>query len=196
MRRLACVIALYATWLGACGADAAGAADSGPPPPQGGVTGEECFAELEAPEAGFIEIQRFRSEDDSVEVWRARKPGDRSAVGETFPYDLIAVWIDSADEDGRCVTDRAAMTYEFAHHNWDESWTVETEHAIYAARETYNIGAAGSSWADTLEAKDSGGRTLFTVELVDRGCETLPYDLNPCLMRMRLDSPPEGWGDE
>jgi hypothetical protein len=196
---IAWIIAVWAASLGGCGDDAAGAADSGTAPPQRGVTGDDCFATLEEPPAGFIEIQRFGSVDDSVEIWRARKPGERSAVGETFAYDLIAVWIDSADEDGTCVTERGAMTYEFAHHNWAESWTVETEHATYMGRETFGNAMAEPaewSWADTLEAKAPSGATLFTVELVDQGCESLPYDLNPCLMRMRIDTPPEGWGEE
>jgi hypothetical protein len=193
------IIAVWAAWLGGCGDDATiGAVDSGTSPPRA-MTGEECFALLEEPAAGFIEIQRFGSADDSLEIWRARKPGERSSVGETFPYDLIAVWIDSADEDGTCVTEREAMTYEFAHHNWDESWTVETEHATYTGREMFGNGPADPAewgWTDTLEAKAASGATLFTVELVDQGCETMPYDLNPCLMRMRIDTPPEGWGEE
>ena len=195
--RTTVAIALYAACLIGCGDDAASVSDSGAPPQQA-TTGDECFGALEAPAAGFIEIQRFAATDDSVEIWRARKPGERSAVGETFAYDLLAVWIDGAGEDGTCIADRAAMTYEFGHHNWDEVWTVRTEHATYTGREMYGSSADPSAWTwtDSLEAKDASGTTLFTVELVDQGCETRPYDLNPCLMRMRLDAPPPGWGEE
>ena len=43
---------------------------------------------------------------------------------------------------------------------------------------------------------DETGATLFTIDLVDDGCESMPYDLNPCLLRMRTDEPPPGWGEE
>ena len=197
-QRAAWVTVACAAWLG-CGEDAAVARDAGGPPPGQALTGEECFETLEAPAAGFIEIQRFKSSDDQIEIWRARQPGDRSAVGETFPYDLIAVWIDGGDEDGTCVRDRAALTYAFGHHNWAETWTVETARATYTVRETYDNAPADPTdwmWTDTLEAKAASGTALFTVDLVDQGCETRPYDLNPCLMRMRIDSPPQGWGEE
>jgi len=163
------------------------------------TTGEECFEELTAPAIGFVEIQRFVSEDGDLSVWRARQPGERSAVGETSPYDLVRVWIDSADEDGTCVTEASALTYTFGHHNWSESWTVTTAHAMYAVHEMYNNGPADpEEWGfvDTLEAKDESGDVLFTAELVEDGCESRPYDLNPCFTRMRIDMPPPGWGEE
>jgi len=186
------------------GAAACGSGDDAPadaagnmPNPGTPTTGEECFADLEAPvSGGFIEVQRFVADGGGLTLWRARRPGDRSAVGETFAYDLVRVWIDSADEDGTCVTDPSAMTYTFGHHNWAETWTVETAYALYTGRETFSVGPTESRWTDLLEAESSNGTVLSTVVLLDEGCESLPYDLNPCLARMRIDEAPEGWGQE
>jgi hypothetical protein len=190
-------LALLLAMSGAgCASDDEATSDAGNAP--GATTAEECFGEL-APQgdAWFIELQRFKSEDGAVRVWRSRQPGDRSAVGETFPYDLVRAWIETDDEPGTCVTERSALTYEFGHHNWAEEWTVQTDRALYIGREMYSTGAAAAvGWTDVLEAQDESGATLFTVDLVDDGCETSPYDLNPCLMRMRTDEPPEGWGEE
>jgi hypothetical protein len=193
--------------LAGCASDDDDAGDAGAAPmddagdpPDAMTSAEECFGEL-APQgdAFFIELQRFKSEDGAVQVWRSRQPGDRSAVGETFPYDLVRAWIETEDEPGTCVTEASALSYEFGHHNWAEEWTVQTDHALYIGREMFANAAADPAefgWTDTLEAQDASGATLFTVDLVEDGCETEPYDLNPCLMRMRTDEPPEGWGEE
>jgi hypothetical protein len=163
------------------------------------TTGEECFDDLAAPDTGFVELQRFRSEDGAVRIWRARQPGDRVAVGETFPYDLVRAWVEAENEPGTCVTQASALTYEFGHHNWSEEWSVTTDHARYIGRELYSNSApddADFGWTDSLEAKSASGATLFMVDLVDDGCESMPYNLNPCLRRMRTDTPPPGWGEE
>jgi hypothetical protein len=162
------------------------------------ITAEECFADLTAPTDGwFVETQRFATADDAIELWRARKPGMRSAVGETFPYDLVRFWIGSDDEPGTCVTAPSAMTYDFAHHNWDETWSAITEHGRYVVHERLEFGDAATSWQDTLDVFDlndvpRGG----TQTLEATGCASLPYDLNPCLFRTRIDMPPPGWGEE
>jgi hypothetical protein len=196
-----------ASWLAlavmGCASDDEAALDAGNAPGDGDgdavTTGEECFADLEAPDVGFVELQRFESEDGSVRVWRARQPGDRMPVGETFPYDLKRAWIETEDEPGTCVTAVSALSYEFGHHNWAEEWTVTTDHAQYIGREMYSTTSADTAqwdWTDTLEAQDDRGETLFMVGLVDDGCESMPYDLNPCMLRMRTDEPPPGWGEE
>jgi hypothetical protein len=200
--RALCLASWLALAVMSCASDDETTQDAGNGPGDGDgdvTTGEECFAEVEAPEAGFIEIQRFESEDGAVRVWRARQPGQRSAVGETFPYDLKRAWIETEDEPGACVTAASALSYEFGHHNWAEEWTITTERAQYIGRELYSSGPTDLeewSWTDTLEAKDDSGATLFMVGLVDDGCESMPYDLNPCLRRMRTDMPPPGWGEE
>jgi len=204
--RTLCLALLLAIDGAGCASDDEATSDAGNAPGDGdgdapgATTADECFGEL-APtgDSWFIELQRFKSEDGSVRVWRSRQPGDRSAVGETFPYDLVRAWIETEDEPGTCVTERSALTYEFAHHNWAEEWTVQTDHALYIGREMYTTTAADSAqwgWIDTFEAQDEGGTTLFTADLIDDGCESEPYNLNPCMLRMRTDEPPEGWGEE
>ena len=45
--------------------------------------------------------------------------------------------------------------------------------------------------------KDATGATLVSdVPLIEDGCNTLPYDLNACVLRTRSDAPPPGWGEE
>lgn len=206
--RTLCLALLLTMSSGGCASDDDAPSDAGNAPGDGDgdggapgmTTAEECFGELApAGDAFFIELQRFKSEDGAVQIWRSRQPGDRSAVGETFPYDLVRAWIETEDEPGTCVTEGNALSYEFGHHNWAEEWTVQTDHALYIGREMYSTAAtdpAEFGWTDTLEARDETGATLFTVDLVEDGCETSPYDLNPCLMRMRSDTAPEGWGEE
>lgn len=210
MKRLILVSCLVMSSLAGCDSDddadpsgdAGGRQDAGDTPDAGGMTTtpEACFGEL-APvgDAWFVELQRFESEDGAVRVWRSRQPGDRSAVGETFPYDLVKVWIETEDEPGTCISSASALSYTFGHHNWAEQWTATTEVAKYIGREMFSNAPANPQewgWTDTLEAQDEAGATLFMVNLVEDGCETSPYDLNPCLMRMRTDMPPEGWGEE
>ena len=199
---MACTIWKVAAWTAlaltssaGCGSDDEAMSDAGGGP----IAAEDCFADLAAPEAGFVEVQRFRSEDGSLRVWRARQPGDRSAVGETFPYDLVRAWIETEDEPGACVTEARALAYTFGHHNWAEEWSMTTAHAKYIGREMFSNAPADPAewtWTDTLEAQDDDGAPLFTVGLIEDGCETMPYDLNACMQRMRIDEPPPGWGEE
>jgi len=196
--RALCLALLLAIDGAGCASDDEATSDAGDAPRA--TTPQECFGEL-APDgdAWFIELQRFKSEDGAVRVWRSRQPGDRSAAGETFAYDLVRAWIETDDEPGTCVTARGALTYQFAHHNWAEEWTVQTSRALYIGREMYMNGPADPKewgWIDTLEAQDESGATLFTVDLIEDGCETAPYDLNSCLLRMRTDEPPPDWGEE
>jgi hypothetical protein len=157
-----------------------------------------CFDPLSTPSAGFVEVQHFESAERGVRITRARQPGERSAVGETFPYDLVRVRIE-ADGDAACVSEAAAMTYEFGHHNWNETWSVRTEKARYVVREQYDFQAGSERpWADSLEARSLEDDSLLwgPVDLEPDGCYSLPYDLNPCLMRTRIDEPPAGWGQQ
>jgi hypothetical protein len=149
------------------------------------------------PAAGFIEIQAFSSVERDVYIERARQPGQRSAVGETFAYDLKAVLITTAD-DAACVKRSADLSYEFGHHNWSEIWSVRTTKARYVVHETYSFENQGRPWVDTVEARALEGDALLwgPVALQDEGCRSLPYNLNPCLRRERTDMPPADWGSE
>lgn len=195
LRHVLCV-----AWaLMACGDDDGGAGPNTDHDASVMMTAEACFADLTAPTDGwFVETQRFVTSDDAIHLWRARKPGTRpGAVGETFAYDLVRFWIGSDDEPGTCITASSAMTYDFAHHNWNETWSATTDFARYVVHERLDFGATETSWQDTLEVFDPndvprGG----TQDLEDDGCSSLPYDLNPCMFRTRVDTPPPGWGEE
>jgi len=138
-------------------------------------------------------VQAFETADGTIRLWRARRPGDRSAVGETFPYDLVRFAVES-DDDVACVTTPGALAYEFGHHNWNEAWTADTALHTYAVTESLSFGDAGAVWTDRLTVTTAAGApVLGPVALEPTGCFSIPYDLNPCMSRQRTDSPPEGF---
>ncbi len=157
---------------------------------------EGCLTHLKAPENGFIEVQRFVVGEPELTIVRARRPSDKPTVGETFAYELVAVALKSADEEA-CITDSAQLSYSYAHHNWDETWSVRTSRAHYAVRETYVLDFENQGWKDSLEVRSLEDDSLLfpAVELEADGCYSLPYNLNPCMQRTRTDKAPEGWGD-
>jgi hypothetical protein len=177
--------------------DASGSDDGGAAQSDGAADIADCLKGVTAPAAGFIEIQAFSSVEHGVYIERARQPGQRSAVGETSPYDLKIVAI-TADDDAACVQRAADLRYEFGHHNWDEVWSVRTTKARYVGRERYGFDDPQQPWTDTLEARALADDALLwgPIPLSEEGCRTLPYNLNPCLMRERIDEPPADWGNE
>lgn len=157
---------------------------------------EACLSDLGEPDFGFLGIQRFRSADGKVRVARARQIIDAPTVGETFAYALVRFWIESDEEPGTCVRGKSALTYEYAHHNWNETWSAETDLALYEGAEVFSPIDAEVRWADTLTAKSKDGKVLWgPLELEEDGCSSLPYDLNACSTRTRSDEPPPGWGE-
>lgn len=157
----------------------------------------ECFADLMAPSESFVSIQRFVSEDGTIKLWRARQPGNRSgAFGETFAYDLVRAWVDSPREPNTCVTDATALSYEFEHHNWNDTWTVVAGDTRFEVNELYSFDGTEPTWSDTLRMFEPNDVPVGgTQTLVAAGCSSLPYDLNPCMLRVRVDMPPAGWGE-
>lgn len=160
----------------------------------GDVAAEACFAGLKAPATGFISIQAFSVEELGLTLMRAREPGERSAVGETFPYDLLRVSLSSAEED-TCVTKKSALSYEFGHHNWNEKWSARTARARYVVRELRSFDDPATPWIDSLEVRSLEDDSLLMgpFALKEAGCRSLPYDLNPCSLRTRIDKPPADW---
>lgn len=143
----------------------------------GAVTLDSCFAGL-APTggAGFVGTLSFESEDGSTRVRLARQPGDRSSVGETFPYDLVRFGI---ERDGvvECITDRDALAYDFGHHNWDDTATA-TGRADYVVRVRLDLTTDPVAWIDTLQINEAAPITL-----TETGCDSIPPDLNHCSLR-------------
>ena len=163
--------------------------------PDGGSAFDVCFADLAAAGSWFTEVQGFQTADDSIRLWRARRPGSRSSVGETFPYDLVRFAVES-DDDVACVAAPGALTYEFGHHNWDESWTAETALRTYSVTEALTFDEDGTTWTDALTVTTAAGApVLGPVTLEPTACFSVPYNLNPCMSRERTDSPPEGFGE-
>lgn len=148
---------------------------------------EGCLSEL-APAGAFFEVQAFETDDGSLRLWRARRPGDRSAVGETFAYDLVGFAIDS-DAERTCLHDGAAFSYEFGHHNWNETWEARTSAARYRGREEYVFTVEDAEWHDTLTVYPLTGEipSMDPVTLREAGCYSIPRDLNPCFRRQRTD---------
>lgn len=179
---------------GAAGRD--GSADDPPHAPQP-TQFAGCLDGLVAPESGFIEVLSFVASEPNLKVMRARQPGNRSAVGETFPYDLVGVAIQTDDEEA-CIFEAAQLSYTFGHHNWSETWTLRTKHALYTVREAYSFDNDELPWKDTIEAHSLTDNTRLwgPIPLEADGCFSLPYNLNPCMKRTRTDTPPEGWGTE
>jgi hypothetical protein len=161
------------------------------------TSAEACFADLTMPDRGWIEVQRFRADEPGIRVWRARQTTDGPTIGETTAYKLVRVWVQSDEEPGACVHDQNALAYTYQHHNVDETWQAKSASAQYFGHETLDFGAIDGAWNDTLSVKDTGGQEIIKdLKLTEDGCYSLPYDLNPCLRRRRLDEPPPGWGQE
>jgi hypothetical protein len=195
---LACA---FVVTLCACGDDAADATPNGDAGTNGGGDTRDldaCFADLVAPPVGFIEVQSFETEDGNLRLRRARRPGARSAVGETFPYDLVRFGVES-DTGSRCVTEPARLDYAFGHHNWNERWEARTGDMRYVVREALDVtrlSVEGDVWTTTVELiPQPSGAPLPSKDLIATGCYSLPYDYNPCFRRMRTDQPPAG-GEE
>lgn len=70
--------------------------------------------------------------------------------------------------------------------------------AQYEATELFSPGASDEDrWQDTLSEKTLDGKVLWgPIDLIEDGCSSIPYDLNPCLSRTHSDKPPPGWGSE
>lgn len=159
------------------------------------ASAEECFEDLSAPKSGWVEVQRFKTEDESLRIWRARERIDAPTVGETFAYKLERVWVEGGDEEGACIRDARALDYQYARHNWDETWKATTNSAVYVGKERFVSTIENTAWEDSLTVTDLQGNTILgPFTLVDDGCLSLPYDLNVCVWRMRVDEPPDDWG--
>jgi hypothetical protein len=168
-----------------------GAHDSDARAPSGNLDLDACFQDLSSPSDGwFVEVQSFETADGSLRIRRARQPGTRNAVGETFAYDLIRFGIES-DTEVHCETRSSRMSYEFGHHNWNEIYEAATDAARYVVRERFGFGGDDESpWEDTLEVFElDGTRRSGPQPLIATGCYSLPYNLNPCLRRTRTDQP-------
>ena len=143
----------------------------------GELTLDSCFAGLAPrPNGSFVGTLVFESEDGSVEVRLAREPGDRTSVGETFPYDLVRFGI---ERNGvvECITDRDQLAYDFGHHNWNDTATAEGNATYVVVSRFINLDFP-ATWEDTLQINDAAPMTLRFVS-----CDVTPEDLNHCLLR-------------
>ncbi len=197
---------LMLLWLIGCGSSTsttdpildAGGRDADGPDANGGsaspVSAEACLKDLAAPDRGFVNVQRFRSADGKVKVARARQTFDPPTppIGETYAYMLVRFWIQTDTEPGTCVRGKTALTYAYAHHNWNETWKATTTAATYEGSELFEpTDSSDDRWNDSIRAKDAQGKLLWgPIDLLEDGCSSQPYDLNPCLTRTRSDKPP------
>lgn len=142
------------------------------------VTLDTCFAGL-APTGNspFVGTLSFESLDGRVRVRLARQPGQRPFVGETYPYDLVRFAIER-DGQTECITDRAALSYDFGHHNWSDTATAEGS-ATFTVELRYDLASAEPDWVDTLQVGRDAPLTLRST-----GCDAIPPDLNHCLLRV------------
>ena len=154
------------------GADGGDTHDDGGP-----LTLESCFLGL-APTAGspFVGTLSFESLDGSTRVRLARQPGERSAVGETWAYDLVRFGIEHNGEV-ECITNRAALMYNFGHHNWAETATAQGV-GTYVISMRYDFLGDEARWIDTLQINEIAPMTLRAT-----ACDVTPLDVNHCLLR-------------
>ncbi len=154
----------------------------------------DCFVGLEPlTEGGFVSIQRFRSMDGTLQLWRARSPGNQpGAVGETTAYDLVRAWIDGPRDANVCVTEAGGLSYDFVHHNWNDTWSAATANTRYTVNELYTFPDFGEPvWVDTLEMFDDDDQALGDPQtLIADGCSSEPWNYGPCSQRVRTDMPP------
>ena len=147
---------------------------------------EACFADLRAPAHGFIDDQRFTSEDGHLELRRARQPGTRPAVGETFAYDLIRFGL--RDDRGVICSARRRPRLSVRAPQLGDVVEARAGAELFRVRETRHD---FDSWSFTFWVVDPATHGLLQgpVLLRDGGCRTLPFDLNGCPGRMRTDRP-------
>ena len=91
-----------------------------------GETVESCFAGLLPGTDNFVNTLDLESVDPPVRLLLARERGEGDYVGETFPYRLVRFAIQRGDAV-ECITASSALEYQYAHHNWDEEITENTE---------------------------------------------------------------------
>ena len=167
-----------------------GTADLAAPDPAVVSSLDECFADLTAPTSGwFIDIQSYATGDGRYRIRRARQPGDRIAVGETLPYDLVRFAVET--ETGvLCVGSPSALSYDFGHHNWNETMDARTPAASCKVHERAKaVAGLGLTWMDTLTILDPTDESVVEgpLSLTEAGCYTLPFNLNGCPGRTRTD---------
>ncbi len=148
----------------------------------------DCTENLQAPDGyDFIGILDFNIEGEDTGIRIAREPGDGTAVGETYPFDLIRFSI-CGDNVSYCIEAKADLKYTWGHHNWDE--TIEATAGDIRYLILLKADLPGNKWDDTIEAfsKTSGESLWGPKNLVNTGCMTLPAgNLNECFMRTRQD---------
>jgi hypothetical protein len=152
-----------------------------------GADFDACFSNLAAGQ-WFTEVQGFKTDDDAVHVFRARRPGPKPAVGETFAYELVRFFVASTAETA-CVSDAGALDYEYAHHNWNEKWRAQTATRRYLGTEQ-RIFDEQTSWRSqlTIQSADGQQTLLGPVSLEGVTCFTVPPgDPNACTWRKRTD---------
>jgi hypothetical protein len=149
---------------------------------------DECFAGLTRPAVLFVETQSYATADGRYQIRRARQPGDRVAVGETFAYDLVRFGV-ARGSDVVCVHRTADLSYDFGHHNWDDTMEARTGTTGYRIHEKLNASGIDDRWMFTFTILDpaSGAIREGPLPLAATGCHTQPFDLNGCPGRMRTD---------
>ncbi len=154
-------------------------------------SGENCTGDLNPPTGyDFIEIQDFITEDGELEIRYARQTGEGDTVGETFAFYLIRFSLCSANKN-ICVKNDGNLSYEWGHHNWNDTMEATHGDTKYIVHTFYDISTMTPEWKDTIEAKSaSTGDTLWgPLALVDDGCQTLPPgNPNACMHRERTDN--------
>lgn len=154
---------------------------------------DSCFEGLDRTSDRLTEIMTLHSATAEENTWVriARRVGDRTAVGETFAFDLV--WF-AIIRDGQmtCVSDPAALAYSFGHHNWDDTLTATTNGFAHAVHIVYSFDSAPNpTWVNTLTLTPTSGGDVIVAELpmTATECESIPAgDLNVC-QQTRVPAP-------
>jgi len=147
----------------------------------------DCVADVPLA-AGLNETMFLASAEGDTRVAIVRRVIEGTAVGETFPLDLGAFGL-VREGSLTCVRAASELTYEWGHHNWDETMTIDRPaggtYVVTMQLDTVNF----SDWINTIEARDASGATLWgPLDLVAETCATEPAgDLNFCQQGTRTD---------
>lgn len=187
-------------WSTSCGSDGSNSDDintdniidtDGVMEPDGGCNPLKCTKNTNIQsrdDFDFVVVQNFTTPDGSVDLSMAWHIGEGETVGETLPYEMLRFGI-CEGSGGICISNPADMTYEWRHHNWDETITATTASKQYTIRMRLVL-SDYSEWEDTVTITntDDSNKNIGPIVLEEAGCRTVPENnANACILRERLD---------
>ena len=172
------LLVLGTTGLFACAAPRGDGPAGDDPPPPAGDDFESC---IPAADNGpiFKETLTLSGENGALLVRIVRRPGDGPTIGETFALQLLGFAMQEGGELTACVTDPAALSYVYEHHNWDDQAIAEASPSrTLTLSMTYDV--VTSTWTDVL---DDSSTDEDVVLATDACASEGPSPANGCFRR-------------